>query len=403
MGLAWYREIEGEWIPPAQAVVEPEPGEPVRARVQWLPLVLDRQEVRSFLAAPGLSELERLVLRTLYSSALRVEELIALSAESVDLESSSLHLVGGRQVLVDEETFRGLSGLDWSSWSWTVDQVVALVQRAGAAGRVAERYAAMGRTLLPKALRYWCGAHCLENGMDLYTLHKLMGHTYVDTTESIMKLAVGRWRQLYDQCHPLSCQRLMGGNEQSHLAVDEVFQMLKEADKVGNPVDAERNRMIVRLLYAGGMRVAELAGLVYGDVFYDEARVFIRQGKGSKDRYILLDRETADQLRAFQADKPLSELIFDIRERQIANVVKKVGERTGLLEKYKGQGYSLSPHSFRHAYATHLYRNHMDSLGLEKLMGHTDLETTFANYVSCDLAYWQAGYDKSHELAGHRD
>jgi site-specific recombinase XerD len=253
--------------------------------------------------------------------------------------------------------------------------------------------------LLPKALRYASGSHCLENGMDLYALHQMMGHEYVDTTESIQKLAVGRWRTGYDQCHPLCGQRVMGGSEQSHLSVSEIFQMLEAAKTVGKASDRERNYLILRLLYASGMRVSELANLVYGDVFYREGRLFVRQGKGSKDRYVLIDRETGELLREFQGEQPLEAPIMDIEVRQIANVIKKVGKETGILAKYESQGYSLSPHSFRHAYATHLYRNHMDSFALEKLMGHVDLETTFADYVSCDLAFWQAAYTRHHELS----
>ena len=90
--------------------------------MHWLPIVLSRKEVKKLLAAPDCTDLERLVLRTLYASGMRVEELVALKHQALDGKTSTIRLAD-RQVVVDRKTMRQLLALDWKAWRWTVDSV----------------------------------------------------------------------------------------------------------------------------------------------------------------------------------------------------------------------------------------------------------------------------------------
>ena len=212
---------------------------------------------------------------------------MALKRDALESETSTIRLAD-RQVVMDGETMRQLLALDWSAWSWTVDAVVQLVTKAGKGCLVLERYLAVGRTLLPKALRNAYGAHCMENGMDLFSLHGLLGHLYIDTTEFIWDMAVHRFRASYDASHPLAVRAvtansgpseihgllqassreesggdsdedwadgwddeelLRGGSKPADLEESEVQAMLDAAGS-GDPID----RLILLVIYAAGLR-----------------------------------------------------------------------------------------------------------------------------------------------------
>lgn len=427
MGKAWYLEVGGEWTPPSQKVDPKHPDSKPRP-VHWLPIVLSRKEVRRLLAAPDCTDLERLVLRTLYASGMRVEELVALKRPALDGKTSTIRLAD-RQVVVDRKTMRQLLALDWKAWRWSVDSVTKLVVKAGKDCQVLERYLAVGRTLLPKALRNAYGAHSMENGMGIYNLHGLLGHTYLDTTEFIFDLAVNRFRASYDASHPLVIgsvkaksgraelhrlveaanraqpdsdnetdedwaedwddEDLRGGDKPADLKESEVQAVLDVAG-AEDPVD----RLVLLVIYAGGLRIGDVVKLRFADIDYDEAKLFVRQSKEHKDRYCLIDRNTAKLLRSWQNGRPLEGRVFPGCSKTIARKVTDVASKAGVLQKYQAMSQTVSPHTFRHAYATHLYRHGMDLYGLEKMLGHTDLEATQI-YVTCNLADWRRAYAKS--------
>jgi site-specific recombinase XerD len=402
---------------------------------------LSHREVPRLLDAPDLDRNQRLVLRTLYASGMRVEELVAMTRPALEPETGSIRLAD-RQVLVDAATFSYLLELDWSQWSWTVETVSETLERAARSCDVWERFQAMERTLLPKVLRNAYSAHCLEYGMDLFSLHDLLGHDYIDTTEMVIGLAVGQWREAYDLCHPLARaqptpadreealgvasqvrglranelhellagdlaeEELRGGGEQANLLESEVRAML-EAGVKRNPELA----LFLRIIYAGGLRINEIAvpdkpkpkkpktregseepgsQLLFADFEFEEGRLFLRQAKESKDRYTLIDHTTAGLIRDFQKDKGLAAPICTELDSKLRRFITKLAKDTGLDKKYDAQ--SLSPHSFRHAHATHLYQHGMDVSTIKRLLGHAKLEDT-AIYVKSDMPQWRAAYD----------
>ena len=169
---------------------------------------------------------------------------------------------------------------------------------------------------------------------------------------------------------------------------EEVLQLIAAPDN-------QRDRLLFRVLYASGIRIAEMCGLVFADVRYTERLLFIRAGKGDKDRYALIDEETELELRQWQADQPPDAKVMPISERQAQRLFEKYAAQTGLAEKYQAMGRNITPHSFRHAFATHCYENGMDLFALKKLLGHNYLDTT-EMYIETSMNRWRTVYQAHH-------
>jgi integrase len=175
----------------------------------------------------------------------------------------------------------------------------------------------------------------------------------------------------------------------------EECQALMTAYKKGKL--AVRNNLIIRTLYATGLRAEEIENLRFCDIFYDNKTVFVRAGKGDKDRYCAIDRGTLEQLKAWQEGKGLEESVFGITLRQIRRVVEGAGEMTGISAKYEAMGRVFSTHSMRHAYATHCYENSMRLPTLQRFLGHEYILTTMV-YLYTAQRYDVIEYGRTHPL-----
>ena len=177
---------------------------------------------------------------------------------------------------------------------------------------------------------------------------------------------------------------------------DEIRQILEApslTDRTG-----PRDRLIMRTLYATGIRLAELCALKFADLNYEGQSLFIRDGKEGKDRYVLADATTMQMLKEWQGDQGPDALIFDLGDRQIERLVTQYGTQTGLSQKYAAMERGLSPHSFRHAYATHLYETGVDLFTLKRWMGHAYLDVT-ENYIETAVRRTLGEYEKHHQLS----
>jgi integrase len=177
---------------------------------------------------------------------------------------------------------------------------------------------------------------------------------------------------------------------------DEIHQLLEAPspeDRTG-----PRDRLIMRTLYATGIRLAELCALKFCDLDYGGQSVFVRDGKGAKDRYVLADAQTMTMLKEWQGDQGPEAPVFDVGDRQIERLVTQYGTQTGLTQKYAAMGRGLSPHSFRHAYATHLYETGVDLFTLKRWMGHAFLDVT-ENYIETAIRRTLGEYEKHHQLS----
>lgn len=191
------------------------------------------------------------------------------------------------------------------------------------------------------------------------------------------------------------------------LTTDEIEKILNNV-KIETPAGF-RNRVILELLWATGMRVSELSNLNFGDLNIEEneIRVF---GKGAKERIVLIsDRakqyliqyiKTARNLLAPNYDigeindnSPLfiNNTGFRLQNKTIRNAINDVVEKIELPKK-------VTPHVFRHSFATHLIENGADLRVVQELLGHAGISNTQI-YTHISMKHMQEVYDKAHPHA----
>jgi integrase/recombinase XerC len=181
--------------------------------------------------------------------------------------------------------------------------------------------------------------------------------------------------------------------EQANTLIDGVA-----AGKLERPHPA-RDRAIFEVLYGCGLRVSELAGLNLHDL--DRKECWLRVlGKGRKERQVPLPRQAAEALERYLNERPVvrdERAVFlnhrgtRLSSRGIAMIVK-------FYSTYLAGDPSLHPHSFRHAYATHLLSAGADLRAIQELLGHARLSTT-QKYTQVSLTDLMAVYDKAHPKA----
>ena len=150
---------------------------------------------------------------------------------------------------------------------------------------------------------------------------------------------------------------------------DEVRHLLQTAQDEDNNI-SKRDYLIIRLMYATGCRRSELENMRLADMNFKDQRVFVRDGKWDKDRYVLIDKKTAELMENFTYGLGLADPIFDIQDRQINRRIVHWAEVAGLAARYDAQGRNFTSHSLRHAYATHMHESGIDLYALKNLMGH---------------------------------
>ncbi len=174
-----------------------------------------------------------------------------------------------------------------------------------------------------------------------------------------------------------------------------VFLNRSEIKALLNAADNLRDKVIIQLLYATGLRVSELCKLNVNDI--EEEKVFVHLGKGSKDRIVFMDENTKKLVKKYikERKKEKNALILNkygerMSQRSVQSIVKKYAEKAN-IEK------DVTPHTLRHTFATHLLQNDADIVVIKDLLGHSDLSTT-QQYTHVTNKYKESTYKKSHPL-----
>lgn len=162
------------------------------------------------------------------------------------------------------------------------------------------------------------------------------------------------------------------------LTIEEVEKLL---DIVPTDEFTFRNRCILELLYSTGLRISELVSLKLENIVLDEAFVKV-MGKGKKERIVPLNDIALDYLTKYIKDvrpKMLKGRVSDelflnnhgkgLTRQAVFKMIKKRAEEIGLSK-------SISPHTLRHSFATHLLQNGADIRFIQELLGHAELGTT---------------------------
>ena len=214
----------------------------------------------------------------------------------------------------------------------------------------------------------------------------------------------------------------------AHLSVGEMEKLLDVPD-TAQPL-GRRDRAILELFYASGLRLSELVGLDLEDVNLS-ARVVRVMGKGAKERLVPFNTSAAAALRAWLKDRATlinSQLPTpNPRDAQTANATSRTPRRavirrsaeeplfvnfrgarlTGrsvqrLVARYVAQcstRFGISPHALRHSFATHLLERGADLRAIQELLGHVQLSTT-QRYTHVNAAQLLDVYRKAHPRAG---
>jgi integrase/recombinase XerD len=163
------------------------------------------------------------------------------------------------------------------------------------------------------------------------------------------------------------------------LTRQEVGALLREPK--GTAPLALRDRALLEVMYACGLRASEAVGLELADVDFEEGMLRAR-GKGSKERLVPIGRQALTALRAYcQRGRPAM-LAGQVEGRLFVNHRGRPLTRQGLYKIVKGHArhagleQRMSPHTLRHSFATHLLAGGCDLRSLQEMLGHADLATT---------------------------
>lgn len=157
--------------------------------------------------------------------------------------------------------------------------------------------------------------------------------------------------------------------------MEELFSVPDIKDALG-----QRDRLILELLYASGMRVGELCSVKVSDINKNERKIFI-VGKGNKERYVYYGEYCMDILDLYLSDgyiklnKTNSPYLlinnkgFRLTERGVRDILTRVIKKTSIKK-------NISPHMIRHTFATHLINEGCNVLSVQKLLGHESIAAT---------------------------
>jgi integrase/recombinase XerD len=165
--------------------------------------------------------------------------------------------------------------------------------------------------------------------------------------------------------------------------------------------EGERNRAMLETLYSCGLRVSELTNLKISDLFFEEG--FIRViGKGNKQRFVpinvntikIIDGYKKESRSKIKAKKGFEDIVFlNRRGKQLSRnmvfiILKNLVSEAGIDK-------NVSPHTFRHSFATHLLENGADLTAIQQMLGHESITTTEI-YMHLDKSFLKAVVEKFH-------
>lgn len=182
------------------------------------------------------------------------------------------------------------------------------------------------------------------------------------------------------------------------LAVAEIDALIAAIDL--SKAEGERNRAMLETLYGCGLRVSELVELKISDLFFDEGFIKVT-GKGNKQRFVPIGPTTQKFIQFYQLNRSHlaiqkgheDTLFLNRRGRKLTRamvftIIKTLAEEINLNK-------TISPHTFRHSFATHLLENGADLRSIQLLLGHESITTTEI-YVHLDRKHLTQVLNKFH-------
>lgn len=187
---------------------------------------------------------------------------------------------------------------------------------------------------------------------------------------------------------------------------------LEEIDRIEASIDlskpeGQRNRTMIEMLYSCGLRVSELVNLRLTDLFIEQGFVKVL-GKGNKERLVPIGDKAIKELKSYFIDrnnvtsiinKDSENIIFlnrrgsRLTREMVFTIIKKHAKLAGIKK-------SISPHTFRHSFATHLVEGGADLRAVQEMLGHESIQTTEI-YTHLDKEYLRDTILRFHPRAGN--
>lgn len=183
------------------------------------------------------------------------------------------------------------------------------------------------------------------------------------------------------------------------LSIEEIDGIIAAID-LSKP-EGERNRAILETLYGCGLRVSEVINLRISDLFFKEGFIKVT-GKGEKQRFVPIAEATQKYINLYREhirshmdiQKGHEDTLFlnrrgkQLTRAMIFTIIRRLSEDSGLRKK-------ISPHTFRHSFATHLLENGADLRAIQQMLGHESITTTEI-YVHMDRSHLKTVMEQYH-------
>jgi integrase/recombinase XerD len=263
------------------------------------------------------------------------------------------------------------------------------------------------RAVTPQHVEDWRAALLVAQYRRRDGMHRLARSTRYDRLAALQRFfawAIANRRLLADPSATVARGRRRARRLETILTEAEIM-MLLEAGDTRTPRGL-RDRAILELLYATGLRRAELVALDLTDIDLAEGVVVVRAGKGGKPRMVPLGEAAREALTLYLTNarplflrSPRVTALFLVSNRagqrgqrlgagSIRNIVRAAAERADI-------GKRITPHMFRHAVATHLLRAGAGLRHVQELLGHARIDTTEI-YTHLDVTDLAQAHAKSH-------
>ncbi len=164
------------------------------------------------------------------------------------------------------------------------------------------------------------------------------------------------------------------------LTIEEIDSIISSVDR--SKVEGQRNRAILETLYSCGLRVSELTGLKLSDLYFKEGFIKV-EGKGNKQRLVPISPRAINEINLYLSDrnqievkKEYEDFVFVSQRRgkslsriMIFHMIKELAQEAGITK-------NISPHTFRHSFATHLLEGGANLRAIQCMLGHESIATT---------------------------
>ena len=161
-----------------------------------------------------------------------------------------------------------------------------------------------------------------------------------------------------------------------NLKREKKLPVILSKEEIESLISATKNinhRLIIQIGYSAGLRISEIINLKWRDIDFDRNLIHLKRAKGKKDRIVMLSLKVKEALMNLTPNKDgyvfLTNRGGKYTQRTIQKIIENAAMKVGLRK-------SISPHTLRHSFATHLLENGTDIRYIQDLLGHSDISTT---------------------------